>query len=262
MQSGAVWPSAYNNSCGMRWSPVCIGPRSRYLHLVSVWQVCSRDAAHPARHHRHLKSRRNPPSRGSSQHSIQCDPERDRRGPTLCLERCLGNCTARAEPKYQRNAVGHTDHEGNLGFNAEVTDSAQPPRMASAAFAIFVSLPVQITTSSLSNGSPSVFYSVTLAATGGLAPYSWTITQGALPNGLTLNATSGVISGTPTDVGTSTFTVQVADGRPPPRQLLPALALWSTWPRREMRLSTFRIKRACRSRATVHLRCCHRHRNL
>ena len=74
---------------------------------------------------------------------------------------------------------------------------------------------LQITTTSLPNGNPGISYSVTLAATGGLTPYSWAITQGALPNGLTLNATSGVISGTPAGPGTSSFTVQVSDSETP-----------------------------------------------
>jgi hypothetical protein len=71
--------------------------------------------------------------------------------------------------------------------------------------------PLEIVSTSLPNGGPSVFYNVTLDATGGIAPYSWTITQGTLPSGITLNATSGVISGTPTDIGESSFTVQVSD---------------------------------------------------
>ena len=70
-------------------------------------------------------------------------------------------------------------------------------------------------TTSLPNGYPSIAYSATLAATGGFTPYSWTITQGALPVGLTLSATSGVISGTPTGAGTSSFTVQVSDSETP-----------------------------------------------
>ncbi len=87
--------------------------------------------------------------------------------------------------------------------------------MSNAGLSITIVPQLQITTTSLPNGSPSVFYSVTLAATGGTAPYSWAITQGSLPNGLTLTATTGVISGTPIDVGTSSFTVQVSDSENP-----------------------------------------------
>ena len=50
----------------------------------------------------------------------------------------------------------------------------------------------------------------TLAATGGVPPYAWTVTSGSLPSGLTLSA-AGLISGTPASAGTASFTVQVAD---------------------------------------------------
>src|SRR5713226_6884032 len=51
---------------------------------------------------------------------------------------------------------------------------------------------------------------VALAATGGVQPYTWTISDGALPAGLTL-ASSGMVSGTPATAGTFAFTVQVSD---------------------------------------------------
>src|SRR5207302_1344801 len=51
----------------------------------------------------------------------------------------------------------------------------------------------------------------TMAATGGTAPYSWSVVSGSLPAGLSLVAASGAISGTPSGSGTSTFTVQAAD---------------------------------------------------
>jgi YD repeat-containing protein len=71
---------------------------------------------------------------------------------------------------------------------------------------------VIITTSSLPPGIAGTLYSQTLAATGGDAPYgTWSIANGSLPAGLTLDATNGVISGTPTSVGSSPFTVQVPD---------------------------------------------------
>jgi hypothetical protein len=69
---------------------------------------------------------------------------------------------------------------------------------------------LQVTTTSLPNGTNGVAYSQTLVATGGQTPYSWTNISGVLPPGLTL-ATNGLISGTPTTSGTSNFTVRVTD---------------------------------------------------
>jgi len=70
------------------------------------------------------------------------------------------------------------------------------------------SLAVQ--TTSLPEGTAGVHYQATLQAAGGVAPYSWSLISGSLPAGLSLS-NSGVISGTPTGVGTSNFTVQVMD---------------------------------------------------
>ncbi len=50
-----------------------------------------------------------------------------------------------------------------------------------------------------------------LAATGGTAPYTWALSSGTLPAGLTLNASTGAITGTPTAASTTSFTVQVTD---------------------------------------------------
>src|SRR5262249_31369210 len=71
--------------------------------------------------------------------------------------------------------------------------------------------PLSITTGSLPNGAQNVAYSATLAASGGTTPYTWSVTAGSLPAGLTLASSTGVMSGTPTGTGTSTFTVQVTD---------------------------------------------------
>ncbi len=54
-------------------------------------------------------------------------------------------------------------------------------------------------------------YSATLAATGGIPPYTWAITTGSLPAGLTLNPTTGLISGVPTAPGATSFTATVQD---------------------------------------------------
>jgi beta-glucanase (GH16 family) len=54
-------------------------------------------------------------------------------------------------------------------------------------------------------------YSATLAATGGSTPYGWQVTSGALPAGLSLNLSTGVISGTPTNAVTATVTITLTD---------------------------------------------------
>jgi hypothetical protein len=67
-----------------------------------------------------------------------------------------------------------------------------------------------ITTTSLPGGTVGLVYpATTLQATGGDGSYTWSVTGGALPAGLTLSS-GGVLSGTPTTAGTSSFTVQVS----------------------------------------------------
>jgi len=59
-------------------------------------------------------------------------------------------------------------------------------------------------------GPVGVAYSDQLAVTGGTSPFTWSVSAGTLPPGLTLSA-SGLLSGTPTTAGSSTFTVRVVD---------------------------------------------------
>ncbi|MDP2402196.1 MAG: putative Ig domain-containing protein, partial [Actinomycetota bacterium] len=54
-------------------------------------------------------------------------------------------------------------------------------------------------------------YSQTFEATGGIKPYSWSVSSGSLPPGLSLNATTGVLSGTPTTSSSFNFSVSVSD---------------------------------------------------
>ena len=73
-------------------------------------------------------------------------------------------------------------------------------------FTVVVNAPPTITTVSLPTAFIDTAYSITLTASG-TAPITWAITAGNLPPGLYLNATTGVISGTPTATGLSTFTI-------------------------------------------------------
>ena len=86
-------------------------------------------------------------------------------------------------------------------------------------------VPVVITTTSLNSGGVGSAYSATLAASGGVTPYTWSITSGSLPAGLVLNAGNGTISGTPTAVGTFNFTVRASDSATPAGTATKALSI-------------------------------------
>src|SRR5438552_362689 len=58
--------------------------------------------------------------------------------------------------------------------------------------------PPAITTTSLPSADAGTFYSATLQATGGTGAYTWTVDPASLPDGLSLDPSSGTISGTPT----------------------------------------------------------------
>lgn len=68
-----------------------------------------------------------------------------------------------------------------------------------------------ITTTTLPNGIIDTPYSQTLGVTGGTGSITWSVISGALPTGLSLNASTGEISGTPTTLGAFSFTVEAED---------------------------------------------------
>lgn len=100
---------------------------------------------------------------------------------------------------------------GTSNFTVQVTDSAPTPVSATQSLSITIANRLIMTTTLLPNGSVNVAYSTTLQANGGTKPYSWSITTGSLPAGLSLDASTGVISGTPTTSKNYSFTVQVSD---------------------------------------------------
>jgi hypothetical protein len=68
-----------------------------------------------------------------------------------------------------------------------------------------------IQTTSLPDGQQGTSYSASVTVTGGTPPYTWAITGGALPVGVTINSSTGLLSGTPIVAGSYTFAVQVND---------------------------------------------------
>jgi hypothetical protein len=103
---------------------------------------------------------------------------------------------------------GTPNATGNFDFTARVTDAAN--QTATQALRITVAAPaVTITTVAMPSATVGSEYSQALSAAGGTAPYTWAISAGSLPAGLSLNGNT--ISGTPTAAGSSDFTVRVTD---------------------------------------------------
>ncbi len=71
--------------------------------------------------------------------------------------------------------------------------------------------PPVISTTTLPNGIVGTSYSSSIVASSGTPPYAFAISTGALPTGLSISGTSGLISGTPTVAGTFAFTILVTD---------------------------------------------------
>jgi hypothetical protein len=107
---------------------------------------------------------------------------------------------------------------GTSACSVTVTDSAATPATTTKNVSIEVDTTpaaMAITAASLLNGTPSTAYSQTLTVTGGKSPYTWSVASGALPPSITLNATTGVLSGQMT-TGNFSFTLQVTDSSASP----------------------------------------------
>src|SRR5260221_1346750 len=76
--------------------------------------------------------------------------------------------------------------------------------------------PLNISSTSLPSALLGAAYSTTLRSSGGTGAVTWSVSSGSLPAGLTLNAATGVISGTPAIAGNTAFTVTVTDSATPP----------------------------------------------
>ena len=112
---------------------------------------------------------------------------------------------------------GTPTNKGNYEFTIKVEDKSTPLQSDNQKLSIRIAAAAEltITTNSLPEGKVGTAYSATVEATGGVPPYTWSISAGSLPAGLTLNPTTGAISGTPTAAGNYEFTVKVEDKSTP-----------------------------------------------
>ncbi len=105
---------------------------------------------------------------------------------------------------------------GTFTFGLQVTDSNSPKETATGTTTLTIQSSLAITTAALSKGAVGAKYSQTLAATGGVPPYAWSVTGGTLPVGIQLAPSTGILSGTPTQEQAASITLQVVDSEGTP----------------------------------------------
>jgi len=105
---------------------------------------------------------------------------------------------------------------GTYPITVQATDTTPASVTQSLTITIVALAPLTISTTTVPAGNIGTAYSTTFAATGGAVPYTWSIASGALPQGLSLAGSTGVLSGTPLNAGSFVFTVQVKDSEATP----------------------------------------------
>lgn len=105
--------------------------------------------------------------------------------------------------------------EGSYPFTVRLQDAAGAAPVTRALTITTTAAPLSITTATLTAASTTASYSTPLAATGGVRPYTWSVSSGILPPGIGINTATGILSGKPAATGSYSFTVRLADARNP-----------------------------------------------
>ncbi len=139
---------------------------------------------------------------------------------TLPVGLTASNCTITGTPTVA----------GTTTLTVTATDSSSPAATVTGPVSLIINpIPKLTLTGTLPNAVVNVAYTQTLTAQGGLAPYTYAVTSGTLPPGLTLSS-GGTISGTPTAVGAYSFTVVATDSETPAQTASLPLILLVTYP--------------------------------
>jgi hypothetical protein len=115
---------------------------------------------------------------------------------------------------FDLSAISALDNQANVCFRILASGASGAGTLRIDNFQIQAQTTLDITTANaMPNGLVGVAYTTSFASTGGVGPYTYAVTAGAVPTGLTLN-TNGTWSGLPTTAGVYNFDVTVTDSNP------------------------------------------------
>jgi hypothetical protein len=122
--------------------------------------------------------------------------------------------------------AGTTAQTGQYSISFQVTDSSWPTQFtASAQYVLPVSSVLEITTTLLPQITAGSTYNSEVSGVGGMSPYSWSISTGKLPSGISLSSSTGDFTGTTSQTGSYNFTVKLTDSSTPPQTATQALSV-------------------------------------
>ncbi len=145
-------------------------------------------------------------------------------GKSLSVTATVTNDSSERGVSWSLNGPGSLTNQSGLSVtyaapsdgsgvqSATITATSVADNTKTASVTIAINPAPSITTTSLPGGSAGTAYSQTVQESGGTPPFAWSIGYGAVPNGLSVAASTGTISGTPAEGGTWYFWVQVTDG--------------------------------------------------
>jgi sugar lactone lactonase YvrE len=134
--------------------------------------------------------------------------------PVVTATGSLDGLTLTPHPDGTATLAGRPLKAGTFPITVTASNGLLPAAVQRFTFTATLS-PLSVSPAALPPAFVGQAYTAALAGVGGTPPVTWAVTAGKLPAGLTLNRTTGTLTGIPTTAGTSTFTVRATDSTSP-----------------------------------------------